>query len=122
MVWRVVASSIGFDKPPRSLGPPTEVRAMVTKVELDPNCNCSSGGEMTEQQLTAELAPAVLKNSVQAMQREATADGLALLPPNELYGIDIAGHRFVVVALLDGDGVVAARSGDEVVARLRQRR
>ena len=76
---------------------------------------------MTEQQLTAELAPAVLKQ-YQAMQREATADGLALLPPNELYGIDIAGHRFVVVALLDGDGVVAARSGDEVVARIPQRR
>jgi hypothetical protein len=116
VIWLVNGHffSIGFDKPPRSLGPSAELRVTVVKVEVDPMK--PSGGELTEHQLMAELAPAVLQQ-YQALRREARAEGLALLPPDELYGIDISGQRFVVVALLDGDGVIAARSGDEVVAR-----
>ncbi len=115
-VWLVRGRffSIAFDKPLRSLGPPREIRVTGTELEVDPMG--PSGRELSEQQLLEEMAPAV-RRQYQAMRREATADALAPLPSNELYGIDIAGQRFVVVAVLEGDGVIAARSGDEIVAR-----
>jgi hypothetical protein len=113
VVWLVHGHffSIGFNKPPRSLG---DVRVQGVTMEIDPMK--PSGEELTEQQLTAELAPDV-RAEYEALIRGRVSGDQTLLPPDELYGIDISGSRFVVVAALDGDGVIAARSGGEGVAR-----
>jgi len=103
--------SIGFDKPPRSLG---DVRVQGVTMEIDPMK--PSGEELTEQQLMAELAPHV-RAEYEALLRGGVTGDQTLLSPDELYGIDIRGSRFVVVAAIDGDGVIAARSGGEEVAR-----
>jgi hypothetical protein len=115
-VWLVGGQffSIAFDKPPRSFGPATDIRSADIKVEVDPMKQ--SGRELTEQQLMAEISPSLL-DEYENLRRDAPTEGVSLLPPEELYGIDINGRRFVVLALLDGDGVIAARSRDGGVAR-----
>ena len=116
VVWLVRGHffSIGFDKPPRSLGAANEIRVQDIKLEVDPMK--PSGRELTERQLMAELPPSVLRE-YEILRRDGPTGGRSLLDPDELYGIDIGGRQFVVFALLDGDGVIAARSGDGVVAR-----
>jgi hypothetical protein len=115
-VWLVTGQffSIAFNKPPRSLGPTRNVRSADIKVEVDPMK--PSGRELTEEQLMADLSPSLLEEYAN-LRRDPPSHGVSLLPPEELYGIDINGRRYVVLALLDGDGLIAAPSGDRVVAR-----
>lgn len=116
IVWLVGGHffSIAFDKPPRSFGPSHDVQTARVKLDVDPMN--ASGREVSEQQLMAELSPSLLEE-YDRLRRTGSPEGVALLPPHELYGIDIDGRRFIVVALLDGDGVIAAPSGDEGVVR-----
>jgi hypothetical protein len=100
---------IVFSKAPGILGNPGAIDVDV-RLEVDPMLE-GDGREAAARHL-AELPTAIRAEYAELLAEHESIGGASLLPPEELYDVELPDGTFIVVAVVDGEGVIGVPVGN----------